>query len=609
MKKNRKVSTDFYNHPSDLEYLRTQTWMIAVTQSVGILLIAFGLGILRKASWPSGRLAVTLSGALIALLFLCGWALYCWRDRLRGRFHHFKKRGGSVQEIPASRRKTRLLRGTLALIILDTCLLAVLIAITGGLGNSTLDPMLPAIPIIAIILRQPHRTIIWSLVLACVVVIVFTLLVKYPLVSFGMFDPRWIYNSHGDPNYHYGLNLIALVVIVLSLAEYYFSYEPPEILTSIHEAIESLIDTETSDLNGLEKQITSGAKTWVKWLSHRDLPLEDLSLVHDETDVVRQAVVLCMPYWTDNVSPPNSQWIFISWPAEKVFSVLKWFGFEERFSLWLHRHRRKRIARHVTFLTFAAHWIDDHFDALEEHCPDATHRAKLLESSPDQILNSYVLSRLSEAVHKMEKTAHRSNRSEVRKAVKRIIYGGLVQNASSSARLERLVDDYIHFVTQDLFDDLKEVYVSLSKSPRPLITLLSAKVVMELLDSCRKRDKAASFVKRTEFFNLLYSPILYYHDRENELQQEKYGNAFGSTLAEIEAKLPDEQDMIALIERCRPLIPTIFGATGLSSGRKMQLQLLIRLYHEKLPVPVREAYQRILEFGPPEEQNQPAAGV
>lgn len=609
MKRNRRASTDFYDHPSDLEYLRTQTWMIAGTQFVGVSLIAFGLGILRKATWPSGRLAVTTLGAGMALLFLCGWALYCWRDRALGRFRHYKKKSGFIQEIPAARRKTRLLRGTLALIVLDTCLLAWLIAITGGLGNSTLDPLLPAIPIIAIILRQPHRTIIWSLVLACVVVVMFTLLLKYPLVSFWGYDPLWIYDSHNDPNYHYGVSLVALVVIVLSLVEYYFSYETPEIITSIHEAMEPLIEAEDSDLKGLEKQITAGAKTWVRWLSHRDLPLADLSLVHAETDVVRQAVVLSVPYWLDRVSPPSSTWVFIWWPREKVFSILKWIGIDERFDLWLHRQRRKRIARHVTFLTFAAHWIDDHFDALEEHCPDLARREKLLDSSPDHILSSYVLARLSEAVHRMERMAHKSNRSEVRKAVKRIIYGGLVQNASSSARLQRLIDDYVNFVTQDLFDDLKEVYLFLSNSQRRLITLLSAKVVMELLNSCRKRDKSVSFAKRSEFFNLLYSPILYYHDRESELQQEKYGNAFGNTLAEIEAKLPNEEDMVALIRRCQPLIPTIFGATGLSSGRKMQLQLLIQLYDDKLPPAVREAYQQILGLDAPHRQKQATATV
>src|SRR6185295_270009 len=95
----------------------------------------------------------------------------------------------------------------------------------------------------------------------------------------------------------------------------------------------------------------------------------------------------------------------------------------------------------------------------------------------------------------MEKRAHRQNRHQVRNAVKRIIYGGLVQNATSRKRLKALREEYVNFISENLFGEQKRAYQKLAKSRRPLTILLTAKVVMELLDSCNLKADPARLIK------------------------------------------------------------------------------------------------------------------
>ena len=113
---------------------------------------------------------------------------------------------------------------------------------------------------------------------------------------------------------------------------------------------------------------------------------------------------------------------------------------------------------------------------------------------------------------------------------------------------------------------------------------------MELLISC-----APNFsVDVAEFYNLLYGPILYYQDRDQEIQMENFGAAFGETPTEIKRQLPSDADMVSIINACRSLAPLILGPELLPAGRKSQLRILRELYRNNLPGELFDAYDCFL---------------
>ena len=597
--------SDFYDHPADRQSSIDLAAMVITTQVAGLLLISLALVILKRPTWPISKEHMVLIVSGVGVLFLGLWGLYCWKDQLR-RFGRYRNPSVHTTPLPTARRKTYLLRGTFALILADTFLLSALIAITGGLGNSPLDPLLPAIPIIAIILRQPYRTIMCALTLGLFTVIAFVVVqvnsVHAAILRWAHdFHPsllQWVYPAHDDANYRFALGLVALGVVILSLGEYWFSTATPDILKGIPDIFASVVGDKYPELNGVDKEVKAGATNWIEWLSHRGLPLRDLSVVHDEHDVIKQAIVLCAPYWLDDLPETRSGWL--------AKTLLKWIGTEvslpprfirararylrQKIRDWRVHHRKRKVARNVTFLTLAAHWIDDHFDALESNCPDDKIRNSILSQSPNRLLNGQ-LPRLNEVVHGMKKSAVKQNRPQVIRAVQRIIYGGLFQHAQSEKRRKELTGEYLEFITKRLLPEQRKIYDALAVSDRPLKLFLTAKVVMELLDSCIPSETPVSLIRKAEFFNLLYSPILYRHDWEKELSHERYGIGFG----DVKDHLPTSQDLVNIVNQCKDLTKIVFGRAELSYGRKIQMELLLRMYDEKLFEELIVAYQEFLK--------------
>jgi hypothetical protein len=611
--------SDFFDNATDRQFSINLTLMVVATQLIALGIIFFAILILRKPSWPHRKFDVALSGAVIGGFFLAIWGIYCWSD-IAQRFRQYRNRFDPLAKVAVAKRKTHILKGTFFLIIADTLLLAFLIGITGGLGNSPLDPLLPAIPIIAIILRQPYRTIMWSLSLGLISVSLFVglrlpsihLLILQPILDSHPSLMEYIYDSHQDPNYYYALGLVAFGAIGLTLVEYLVANPTPEILKNIPDTVGSVLG-DRGDALHLAPEIKKGARNWIKWLSIRGLPLKDLSIVHDEPDVIKQAVVLCIPHWIDGIWKPEPEGWLLDWIwqwttknlilpilrpmkldklARRIGKMLIDLGRREiePYRNTQELRRKKLISRRITFLTLAAHWVDDHFDAIEENCQDPKEREEVLNKLPEQLLRGQHL-RLNEVIHGMEKSAVKENRLHIRHAVQRIIFGGLIQNAESKKRLDFLCSEYLAFVTQKLISEEIEAYKELSK--RPLTLLLTAKVVMELLDSASACENSATLIKKAEFFNLLYSPILYYHDCDKELSTEKYGAAFQDDEGK-QNYLPTPTELIAIIERCKTLLPIVFATPRLSKGRSLQLELLIKMYDKQLPEMLRAAYEEFL---------------
>ena len=546
--------------------------MVIVAQGMGLALIFFGMLVLKDLPWyPHMKLTSLLVGLGIGALV--AYHLYVWHDDDRKRF---AIGFGGQRPVPMSEaiRKTKILRATLTLILLDSIILCVLVPLTGGPGKSVLDPLVPTIPIIAVILRQPKRTVYWAFSSG-----VFLLLLA--MVEWWFDHPPKINQpvtvdmvsfTHRDPRHALSFCVVTGGALVLSVLEL-MNYNKPEVGKDVTNTIAELVNQDRR-LKGLDWPIWRGSRRWIKWLAHRDLPLADLSLVHPPEDILKQAVVLAAPYWV-----ADGDWKY------KLFT-------------------RRRITRHITFLTFAAHWIDDHFDALEKYCQNDQFREKIRNSTPKQILNTHnprldeLLHRMQQAVlprfvaplwlvcrvlrlKKQEKALLPPRMKMVERAVTRIIYGGLIQNAKSDQKLNSLLQKYNLFVQDGLSEPLKSIYREIAASDSPLAAWVTAKVVLELLDATSDTFSQ----DESEFFSLLYGPLLYYHNNDYEATEERFGDAFRNT------RLPDTPEMIEMIDRCFDVLPTIFSSGTLTDGRKLQLRLLLSMYGNKEPA-LKSAYSR-----------------
>jgi hypothetical protein len=144
----------------------------------------------------------------------------------------------------------------------------------------------------------------------------------------------------------------------------------------------------------------------------------------------------------------------------------------------------------------------------------------------------------------------------VPRAVERIIYGGLIQNAQYQPRLDQLIEQYHGFIQEGLSKDLISIYSDIHNSDCRLAEWTTAKVVIELLDA----TTPAFSQDESEFFSLLYAPLLYYHDYKNEAAEERFGEAFSK------ANLPNASHMISIIDRCFEAMPRILGSNKLTEG-------------------------------------------
>lgn len=575
MKPSPQITTDLFDQQLDRAYSDQLSFLINLAQIVGLALILFGMAVLKDLpSYPH----MTWTWRLVELgtVALVVYHLYIWHDVYRMTWTQF----GLPTPTPMAEaiRKTKILRATLILILLDSIILCILIPLTGGPGKSVLDPLVPTIPIIAVILRQPKRTVYWAFSsgIFLVLLAVAEWLFGHPPVMKEPLTEGWVYFTHRDPRHPLSFCIVTGGALALSVLEL-TRYNKSEIGKDVKRNIASLV-SQDSRLEGINWPIARGSRRWIKWLAHRDLPLVDLSLVHPPEDILKQIVVLAAPYWV-----ADGDWKY------KMFT-------------------RRRITRHITFLTFAAHWIDDHFDALEKYCQSDELRNTIRNSTPKRILNTHhprldeLLRRMKQAVlprfmaplwlvyrslpflKKREEQLLPARVNMVPRAVERIIYGGLIQNARHQPRLDHLIEQYHAFIQEGLSKDLIAIYSDIHKSDCRLVEWTTAKVVIELLDAT-----SPTFSQdESEFFSLLYAPLLYYHDYKNEAAEERFGEAFSK------ANLPHASHMISMIDKCFISMPKILGSDKLSEGRLLQLKLLLSIYGDKEKT-VKAAYQKFLD--------------
>jgi hypothetical protein len=425
--------------------------MVILAQAVGLYLIFLALHLLEAAPDPLLSVANKLVALGLAMLLL---VLCCWYNSLINVVYGQITQDPEpfVSRVKESTRKTRIVTVTLALVVVDTLLLGTLILLTGGLGRSPLDPLLPVIPTIAIILRLPGRTV----KLAITMQLLFTALLffhwfveAHQWLSHRHFWLRLVYDAHKDNKFVLAFTVVAAGSVGLSILEYYITHGWPPLVIGIGAVVRSV----GGSVPGLKERLSAvrqGALDWIGWLDLQGLPRKDFSIVHDDRNVARQAVILSLPYWCGEATGEE----------------------------------RKRITRRIAFLTYAAHWIDDHFDPITINLPDPDEelRQSLQTCGPDDLLNSEP--RLQQLLRRMKKLAPKDQQEYIQRAVLRVFYGALIQNAATEERLTQLLNDYVDYVLRVLPNNFRQAYSDILTSSRKLSLLATTKVVIELLDCC-----------------------------------------------------------------------------------------------------------------------------
>ena len=559
-----------FEHHHDDDDCKDLTFMVVVAQMAGLAISSVALAFLnmppRLSFWAYAFIALGVAMLIIGLL-------WCWWDALGNRFDRAatgarKRSQQKYDSLPAARRKMRIVKSTLLLVVGDTFLLLVLIRMTGGLGHSPLDPLLPVIPVIAIILKQPRRTVMGALILQVAVTAI--AVIHWEWHQYGIsHSVKWLidwrgHDSSSDPGYIRAFATVAGGSIALSIFEYLRTHAKSPILLSLRELRNIKLPVKT-----IRENIEKGAKHWTNWLDWRMLPVDDLSLVHKPKVIAVQAAMLSLPYW---------------------------IGTDQELA--------SSITQRITFLTYAAHWIDDHFDPVQHRSvnhqdPNSViesqatlsglivHMEKTATTPPG--LWEHLLQRLPRFVHK---PVAANADTQVMRAVKRIMFGGFIQNAATDQQLRDLLARYVSFVQKGSSTEIQEAYGVLLRYKRPMAVWMSAKVVMELLDCCSPAFSATE----SEYLNLLYGPILFYQDIHDEIALEHFGKAFGNSEEEIKQHLPDEETCLYVINNvCDSLFPIVYPDGRLPDGRCAQLELLLTTYQKVLPEVLTAAYREFLK--------------
>lgn len=525
------------------------TWTMIIAQVIGLFIILGAVWLLHDLSWKSkifSYLAVVMGFCFLLITLLWSWwdAVLNFLAHLLNNIPESEPWGGSLA---SPKRKQRLIKATLLLVMGDTILLGVLIRVTGGFAHSPLDPLLPVIPVIAIILKQPRKTIMWILGL------------QFFAAASGVFHwgLHWLsiphpeildskeYEAYKDPNLLLAFSFVAGGSMFLSFIEYVVTHRRSPLLWSIRTLRLQIKKPAEQIFPSVER----GTKNWINFLDWRMLPTKDLSVVHRPEAIGHQALILATPYWNGEAG---------YWDQED-------------------------ITEKITFLTYAAHWIDDHFDPVQDS------KSPLAEMFQNDWPADFIKrdARLQGLIANMEKRVKPNNRTQVTRAVARIIYGGLIQNATTKERMNDLLEEYSEYVSNDLAPEIREIYMHFLRSENVIVPWITTKVVIELFDACSPQFNA----NHAEFYTLLYSPILYYQDIKAEMVNERFGWAF-APIAEV---LPTTASLLDLVTRvCGPLTNTVFKGEMIPESRRVQLEELLKAYGSELPDPLSEAYEQFL---------------
>lgn len=275
-------------------------------------------------------------------------------------------------------------------------------------------------------------------------------------------------------------------------------------------------------LDGVKK----GEEDFLNWLGNGFS--HDTSQVHDYGDVQVQAFILAIPSKDD---------------LERIVTK--------------------------TFLCYASHFIDDHFDR-----PDLDPYPEKLAKHRHDIKGLFdSMGKIGELGHLM---AQRTNHPEaVYKGHQRMVYGGLVQLARNKEEQDMYLSEYKQLGLKDVSDDVRQDITKI----RDVAYWITNKFCGEFFFAAEVMYNSTL----VELWNLIIRPAGYLHDNIEEREKGEL-NFFGKPE-------PSVDEMVEMIDIAVKHINNYEDERA--SQRLQQIQFLRRAFEPVLPKEVQDAYARL----------------
>ncbi|MCK5607286.1 hypothetical protein KAR91_35715 [Candidatus Pacearchaeota archaeon] len=480
-------------------------------------------------------------------------------------------------------RRIRCQNALLLLALLDTVLIAIAMVVTGCTTQSIYSPVFMLILVTIVIMQLPQK--------AFILTFLFQLLLWICISTFeGHFDMTQfsedgiIYFSQGNDAAPqatlaiFGMSL-AMMGMQCFLTQYNNRYLKPQdkacLLWHKNETFtghirehftrysfwdETCFKNHVTWNRKIKKRLKTAGRDWATFLTHHGIVPKEMSRVHDPQTIYTHAVILSLPYW------------------EYEFSK----NFLARFLRCL---SKKDMVYRITFLTFASHWIDDYFDDLQERSTEEKEVILKTEGNYAKILEAFP--RINTVIKKMKRIVPKKNRSQVDRAMERIIRGAFIQNSDVQKQLIEHINHYKDLVNMGLETSLQNEINRIHKDNHKTMWTTS-KVVMELFHSCCGLTFNQNIA---ETYTALYAAFLYYQDIKNEKEEEGFGRAFS---CHPHRDLPTKSDMERLIKMYIKYVHKNKEIDRLHSHRMRQLHSLLWIYEEYLPPEIADTYHKIL---------------
>jgi len=480
---------------------------------------------------------------------------------------------------------------TLVLSIIDIIIFFLLIHATDGLGNSNLEILLILIPTIIIL-----SNISWWIPFMICIIYLF-----YYIASFVLYI-NWSYlivnislvvffESINKPFQMYGIQIIGIFILLCEISS--ISFKPFNIkfdnnmfkYTSLNKINNTFLNNGIENWNDIfSKSINLAANRYKSTLKQLGIDRIHISLVHEINTYWEQSLILSLPIL----------WI----PDKKEYYYNKYY--EERISA-------------ISYMTFMGHYIDDIVDNQEINLSPYMIKNKYLYQLCNIILennqrkglyrlyssieneveciykyknkmlnciirfeplrsfiltfNAFFKNRKLNAINTYKEDKLRLIFKNIRQGFSRIALAGFIQQINDDTKRNQIFNIYKELLLKEEFSDIiKDIYRSSN-----LLIWSSSKVVMEIWQIFEFKYNP----NISEFYTILYSPILFYHNYRQEVQKEQYKKfieIFGN---------PNEEFKKVLIELYKYLISekgVIIRNDLYLRARLLQLRVLLHMY-------------------------------
>lgn len=584
------------------EFIRPLIW-VGVGSQVGGIIVIWGV------TWVLRDFATTrfvFQAITTGIVILLGAVVFYIRSSSRevrkglsgvltfiGRPRSYQE---EIRNISYHERQARIFRGLFWLALLDFILVGALDIQSGGIWRSPFTPMLPAIAAVGSILLLPwrHLFVLYSLATVLILGGMANIPLHEAQRTLGYFSaepempsymevrelaeesnamspskeqsykdgviPKDDYEStirryeRQRIQWIYAITIVGVFAGLVSLGsayqagkrlKYFFQREQAGILPPIKNKEERELTDLVYDAENVFNQVFMSVRFMGKYSPHQNN-------VHDLDEVRNQALLLAIPA--------------------------------------LHRTLTNRTsieARDIALTTFAIHWIDDCFDAerfmghhgvLENLYRFRSYSSREIIRRLDQGLHEAgecPLQEIFEVIYKCSNDLEKTDR-----AIKRILYGALIQHGADPKDRDILVEELRAIVRNGLKPELSDAVQSLS----PGELWLTCKSVMELLHACEKSPPSLDI---SEICNFFFASLVGYSDKELEVGIEKAGDAWQL----VNGVATPENNMLCSF---KDFYADILRNDPREKRRLEQMLAVYGYYREKLPSNLKQLYGEVV---------------